>query len=930
MDDPSQFSDRQRILADFGDFVLDHDDLDTILAEACRLIARALDTDFAKVIEIEPGTQTGLVRAGVGWRPGIVGHQRVSLGAGTSEAFAIEKTEPVITNDITCEERFVFPPFLLDHGVVAIVNVPILLPGRKAYGILQVDCCRARTFDRDDVQFLKTYAMVLGPVIDRLKITAALRTSDERLRLIVANARAYVMVASDADDRITDWLGGSQDILGWTAAEAIGQTTDLFFTDEDRAAGVRERELADARNAGAAADVRCHRRKDGSLVYLDGQTVALRDQDGMLRGYVKVAQDFTARKQTEDRQSFLLELSDALRPLTTVDAVATRAATGLGEQLDVNRVVYGAIARGVFNAEKDYARDVPTIVGAYAMDAFEHDFLATYHADALIAVEDVETDPRLPPAARAALRGRQVAAFVDHVLFDEDGVVTILGVQNATPRVWTASEKTLIREVGERVRTAIERARAETAMRDSEARLRQFGEASSDVLWIRDAETLQWEWLSPGFETVYGMPVDRAVIGDTLHSWTDLIVEDDRRHALASIERVRAGEQITFEFRIRRPDGGLRWLRDTAFPIYGPNGRIARIGGIGQDVTGIKQAQERLEESEERLRHAVEVGRQGLWDWNFTTGDLHWSDTHYRLEGYEVGAIVPSYERWLACIHPDDRATTEATLVRAMAQHTDFIHEFRVVHPDGSVHWLDARGRFFYDNHGQPLRMVGAVIETTDRREWSERQNVLVAELQHRTRNLIALVRSTAEKTARGSSGLADFRTRFRDRLEALARVQGLLSRLNDVDRVTFDDLIRTELSAMTDTLDRVTLEGPADIRLRSSTVQTLAMALHELATNAVKYGALGQPEARLAVTWTLEPTGADGRPWLHVEWRETGVEMRDAPSPSRGSGQGRELIERALPYQLGAKTAYTLGPQGVYCAISIPVSRTTIEVRYG
>ncbi|MEG3164796.1 PAS domain-containing protein [Sphingomonas sp. PB2P19] len=926
MIDPNKFSERQRILANFGDFVLDHDDLDEILNEACRLIAQALDTDFAKVIEIEPGNGTGLVRAGVGWRPGIVGHERVSLGERSSEAFAIEMTEPVITNDIAQEERFVFPAFLRDHGVVAIVNVPILLPGRVPYGILQVDHCARREFDKDDVQFLKTYAMVLGPVIDRLKTAAALKATDERLRLIVDNARAYVMVVSDADDRITDWLGGSEAILGWSPAEAIGQRSEMFFTHEDRAAGVPERELCNARENGAAANIRCHRRKDGSQVFLDGQTIALREQGGKLRGYLKIAQDFTDRKQAEDRQGFLIGLSDALRPLTTVAAVTALAATGLGKQLDANRVVYGTIANGVFTVEHDYARDVPSIVGDHTIAPFERDFLAVYRSGALVAVDEIETDSRLDEAGRAALRGRDVVAFADHVLFDESDLITILGVQSATPRVWTASEKTLIREVGERLKTAIDRARAETALRHSEARLRQFGEASSDVLWSRDAETLQWDYLSPAFETVYGMPVDQALAGDNLKNWTDLIVEDDRAHALASLERVRAGEQTTFEFRIQRPDGGIRWLRDTDFPIYGPDGRIVRFGGIGQDVTEVKQAQHLLEESEERLRHALEVGRQGLWDWNVATGHVHWSDEHYRLEGYAVGAVVPSYDLWLAGVHPDDRADAEAVLHRAMDQHTDFIHEFRVVHPDGSVHWLDGRGRFFYDDHGQPQRMVGAMIETTERREWSERQNVLVAELQHRTRNLIALVRSTAEKTARGSADLGDFRVRFRDRLEALARVQGLLSRLNDVDRVTFDDLIRTELSAMTDTLDRVTLTGPADIRLRSSTVQTLAMALHELATNAVKYGALGQPDAHLTVTWSLEPTGADGRPWLHVEWRESGVAMHAASTTSRGTGQGRELIERALPYQLGAKTSYTLGAEGVRCTISIPVSRTTTE----
>ena len=930
MSDHSRLSERQRIFADFGDFVLDHDDLDEILNEACRLIAQALGTDFAKVIEIDCANQTGLVRAGIGWRSGIVGNERVSLAEGTSEAFAIAKTMPVITNDLAREERFVFPAFLMDHGVVALVNVPILLPGRKPYGILQVDDRHMREFDDDDVEFLKTYAMVLGPVIDRLKTADALRTTDERLRLIVENARSYVMMVSDADDLITDWLGGSEAVLGWSASEAIGQTSELIFTPEDRAAGVPEHELSGARERGTAANVRWHLRADGTRVFLDGQTIALREQDGTLRGYLKIAQDFTDRKHAEDRQGFLLDLSDALRMLTTVRDIAALAADSLGKQLGITRVLYGEVSDGLLKVDYDYTCGVPSVVGDHVMDPFGDAIMGAYQAGAIVEIEDIETDMRLDENGRAALRGRNVAAFADLVLFHEKDAILLLAAQNAAPRVWTDAERILIREVGERVKTAIERARAETALRESEQRLRQFGEASSDILWIRDATTLQWEYLSPGFEAVYGMPVDQALIGDNLQNWTDLIVADDRQHALNSITRVRDGEKVTFEVRIQRPDGGIRWLRDTDFPIYGPGGQVVRIGGIGQDVTAIKAAQQQLEASEERLRNAIEVGQQGLWDWNVQTGDVIWSDQHFRLEGYAVDEIVPSYDAWIERIHPDDVAGAEAGLRHAMETQTDFEHEFRSVHRDGTVLWLYARGRFFYDDHGKPLRMVGAMIDTTERREWAERQNVLVAELQHRTRNLIALVRSTADKTARSSSDLADFRTRFRDRLEALARVQGLLSRLTDVDRVTFDDLIRTELSSMNDTLDRITLHGPTGIRLRSSTVQTLAMALHELATNAVKYGALGQSTAHLAVTWSLESAGADGRPWLHVDWRESGVKMPPFVAASRGNGQGRELIERALPYQLGAITSYELGPDGVHCVISIPVSGTTAGMQPG
>ena len=205
-----------------------------------------------------------------------------------------------------------------------------------------------------------------------------------------------------------------------------------------------------------------------------------------------------------------------------------------------------------------------------------------------------------------------------------------------------------------------------------------------------------------------------------------------------------------------------------------------------------------------------------------------------------------------------------------------------------------------------------------------ERQEVLVTELQHRTFNLLGTVQAIADTTLRSSSSLDDFQCKFRDRLRAIARVQRLLSRLDrNSDRVTFDELISSEIAAIgsdEEIESRVTLDGPSGIALRSSTVQTLAMALHELATNALKYGALKQSGAKLDVQWTVD-TDTDNRPWLHVDWRERNVALPITDPDHMGRGQGRTLIEKALPYQLGAKTTYEINTDGIRCTIALPVS---------
>ena len=336
---------------------------------------------------------------------------------------------------------------------------------------------------------------------------------------------------------------------------------------------------------------------------------------------------------------------------------------------------------------------------------------------------------------------------------------------------------------------------AEEARRDSEARLRQFGEASSDVLWMRDAATFQWTYLTPAFEAIYGLDRATALAGDNMTGWIDLIVPEDRETAVASLARVRAGARVTFEYRIRRPvSGEIRWVRDTDFPMRDAAGAVRWIGGIGRDIT-------------------------------------------------------------------EEKAT-------------------------------------------------------------AEHLGVLVAELQHRTRNLMGVVRVTADKTLANSADLSDFRARYTARLGALARVQGMLSRLGEGDRITFDALIRSEIAALDGEPGKVTLVGPPGVALRSSTLQIFALALHELATNALKYGALAQAQGRLEIRWHVRPAPWEpgGEPWLHVDWRERGVRVAAGEGAS-ASGAGRELIERALPYQLGARTTYAIHADGVHCTIALPVS---------
>jgi two-component sensor histidine kinase len=168
---------QQRVLAEFGELALTSEALDDILDKGCELVGRALDSPLAKLMELLPDGTTFKVRAGFGWKPGVVGHVIVTADENSPEGLTL-KQGAVISNDIAREERFAYHGFMKDHGVQAFVNVLVLSSGgRPPFGVLQVDSRRPREFTRSDIEFLRSYANLLGAAIERLRVMDQLRTA---------------------------------------------------------------------------------------------------------------------------------------------------------------------------------------------------------------------------------------------------------------------------------------------------------------------------------------------------------------------------------------------------------------------------------------------------------------------------------------------------------------------------------------------------------------------------------------------------------------------------------------------------------------------------------------------------------------------------------------------------------------------------------
>jgi two-component sensor histidine kinase len=194
----------------------------------------------------------------------------------------------------------------------------------------------------------------------------------------------------------------------------------------------------------------------------------------------------------------------------------------------------------------------------------------------------------------------------------------------------------------------------------------------------------------------------------------------------------------------------------------------------------------------------------------------------------------------------------------------------------------------------------------------------MVAELQHRTHNLMAVVQSIVTQTLAASDDLESFKLRIHERLIAMSRVQRLLSR-SEQEPITIGTLVQLELDALGSDgpLGRIDVRGP-EVRIRNSTVQMLALALHELAIDARKHGALSTDQGRLQIGWQVEQIR--GAPWLRLSWIEARLLSVAVERDPRDFG--RELIERALPYSLNAETCYELDGSGLRCTISLPLTK--------
>ncbi|MGE3292270.1 MAG: MASE1 domain-containing protein, partial [Geminicoccaceae bacterium] len=400
-----------------------------------------------------------------------------------------------------------------------------------------------------------------------------------------------------------------------------------------------------------------------------------------------------------------------------------------------------------------------------------------------------------------------------------------------------------------------------------------------------------------------------ARVGDwEAHDDTGRLVEPHDFPAARALrgERVWPGEELLFKGDATR---GPVWTRVAALPSRDAGGAIVGATVVIADADQEKRAIDALRESEARMRLVQQAAGVGTWEWDIVSGQARWSEENYRLHGLdpEVGPIT--YECWRAAVYPDDRALLRLAVEAAVAQREDVDTQYRVALPDGRVRWLVSRGHLVRDAEGRPERMLGISLDITARKEAEEQQALLAREVDHRAKNALAVVQSLVRLTR--SERPAEFAKAIEGRIAALARAHTLLAHGRWTGGALLS-LLEDELAAYLPT-GRVALTGPPAM-LKVDAVQPLSLCLHELATNAAKYGALSTSGGRVDVRWGLQ-----GHSFLLV-WTETGGPRIGAP-PER-SGFGSRLLEAAARGQLGGEAALEWRETGLVCRLRIAADR--------
>jgi PAS domain S-box-containing protein len=522
-----------------------------------------------------------------------------------------------------------------------------------------------------------------------------------------------------------------------------------------------------------------------------------------------------------------------------------------------------------------------------------------------VMVTDIATDPLWAECKELALPYGLRACWSEPIPASDGSVLGSFAMYFKETRSPTEHDLAIITTAAHLAGIAMERARIEEARGRSERAYRALLEAIPDVMFRMNRAGVYLDYHAPDTSRLAVPP--EKFMG---RSAREVLSPERAGQCMEAIDALfRTSEPQTYEYEVNRSNGTTTWW-EVRVVLAGPL-EAGEALFLLRDVTERRNAERRMRDSEQRLRLMVENTPLGVITWGTDFTVVGWNPGAERLFGYteaeargrHAGFIVPEAARQYV----------EALWHKLMSNKGGFRASNQNIRKDGELVHCEWYNSPLIGPAGKVLGVASLVEDVTDRRMAQQRQDLMMAELDHRVKNNLAAVISLAEQTGRRASGYREFLDTLMGRLRAMARMHSILaqSRWKGAELRT---LVTQTLEAFgSGSVGKVSVQGP-DAMLGARATQAMAMALNELATNAVKYGALSSPTGAVAVSWSVTPE-PDSRRRLQLRWAESGG---PPVTPPERRGFGTELIEGAIAYELRGKARMEFHPEGVVCEFDV------------
>ncbi|USQ98247.1 PAS domain S-box protein [Caulobacter sp. RL271] len=457
------------------------------------------------------------------------------------------------------------------------------------------------------------------------------------------------------------------------------------------------------------------------------------------------------------------------------------------------------------------------------------------------------------------------------------------------------------------LRDISERRDAVVKLAASEARFRAAVDAVEGVLWTNNAAG-EMIGAQPGWEKLTGQSqAEYQGFG-----WAQTVHPDDAQPTIeAWLAAVAERRPFIFEHRVRRHDGAWRTFQIRAVPVLEADDTVREWVGVHTDVTEQKTTEARLRVSEARFRAMADAAPSPVWMTTAEGGVEFVNQAFAEFAGLDRDGLLGNV--WINLIHPDDIGEVLARRIEARATLASYSFEARFRAADtGSYRWMLANARPRFDEVGQFIGYLGMAMDLTAIKEAQIHQRLLINELNHRVKNTLAAIQSIVRQTLKPGETPPQVREKLFERLMAMSAAHDVLTREN-WSSAGVEEVVRQAVRPFIDNGDtaRIMLAGPP-LRVGPSAALALALALHELGTNAVKYGALSVPAGVVRIEWSWTASGQ-----AQLLWRETGG---PGVAPPAHRGFGARLLSGGLASDLGGRPELIFAPEGVEARLTLRV----------